>query len=396
MEGNHSGTVGGTQDYDVKSFAADVSYNMGSTVPATDILMWLDSLKVSTMRDLYQIIGLIDMWDLCLTMSGKPKLSCQVNVRASAKAWAVQNYQPTPFNLCPTCQQRDIECGNVPPDDKCPNETKCGSCGANLTCIDGKCVAPPCVPQTCSNAGAECGKIPDGCGGTVDCGKCPRGKVCGMGGPNKCGVVQRKRIVAPWQRYDAGGFQIKPFESCVAEMDATMPESDKMSACSLLLDPNTSYEDLVEYAAELEKNKFPNAAKKFKDAAALKKPAEKYPPPPAETSNTLAWVLGSIGAVVAVGAVAYFATRKPGRVGSNPAKMSGYKSFGPALKHAVALARELDKIHYVAVRSDGFHLDTAKPRSEWDDEYVLVKPDGTAERWARSEGTWKKLRVLNA
>jgi hypothetical protein len=44
------------------------------------------------------------------------------------------------------------------------------------------------MPQTCQGAGADCGKIGDGCGGVVDCGACPNGKICGGGGvANKCG-----------------------------------------------------------------------------------------------------------------------------------------------------------------------------------------------------------------
>lgn len=48
-----------------------------------------------------------------------------------------------------------------------------------------------CVPATCSASGAQCGEIPDGCGGKVDCGAaCPQGQFCGGAGPNKCGSEQ--------------------------------------------------------------------------------------------------------------------------------------------------------------------------------------------------------------
>jgi hypothetical protein len=45
---------------------------------------------------------------------------------------------------------------------------------------------PPCVPGTCAAVGAECGRIPDGCGGVLDCGECSTG-YCGGGGTNRCG-----------------------------------------------------------------------------------------------------------------------------------------------------------------------------------------------------------------
>jgi len=449
MVQNHAGHVGITDAWEVDIFASDVAYGIGPTVKTSDVVAWLTSINVLKMTDLYQKLGMLDEWDLCSLISGStPILKCQKPVRDNAKAWAIQNYKPVPsgFNLCPTCQQRGIECGNVPPDSKCPNETKCGACGANLTCVDGKCVAPPCVPQTCAQAGAECGSVPDGCGGVINCGKCPSGKTCGAGGPNKCGTdpnapisqhsrthtfdpVQKgkkktkpqdskkrfdwstgnqrqkteepeessgQQVVLPWvpdpgtKWVGAGGFQLKAFEDCLAAMDTTMPESDKMSACSLLLDPETSYEDLTGFGATLEQNKFPIAAKMFKDAAALKKPAEENPPPPPpSTSNTLAWVLGGLGAVAAVGAVAYFATRKPGRASSNPAKMSGYKNMPAAMRHAASLARELGVDHYLAVRSDGFHIETEPPRNAWDDEYVQFKPNGETVHWLLGKQGWK-------
>jgi hypothetical protein len=56
----------------------------------------------------------------------------------------------------------------------------------------GSCVPPPkaCVPITQCPAAADCGYVEDGCGGLVECGKCPTGEACGVGNPpvpNKCG-----------------------------------------------------------------------------------------------------------------------------------------------------------------------------------------------------------------
>ena len=56
------------------------------------------------------------------------------------------------------------------------------ACRTNQSCCSGACVngAPPgtkpfgvcCTPTTCAAQGATCGTIPDGCGGTLNCGTC--------------------------------------------------------------------------------------------------------------------------------------------------------------------------------------------------------------------------------
>jgi hypothetical protein len=46
-----------------------------------------------------------------------------------------------------------------------------------------------CVPKGCP-AGANCGIVADGCGGTVSCGKCTPPDTCGgQGVANVCGHV---------------------------------------------------------------------------------------------------------------------------------------------------------------------------------------------------------------
>jgi hypothetical protein len=46
------------------------------------------------------------------------------------------------------------------------------------------------APRTCASVGANCGVIGDGCGGTVDCGKCVSPETCGGGGQaNVCGRI---------------------------------------------------------------------------------------------------------------------------------------------------------------------------------------------------------------
>jgi hypothetical protein len=46
-----------------------------------------------------------------------------------------------------------------------------------------------CTPTTCAAHGANCGSIPDGCGGTLTCGTCTAPQTCGGGGTsNVCGT----------------------------------------------------------------------------------------------------------------------------------------------------------------------------------------------------------------
>jgi hypothetical protein len=51
--------------------------------------------------------------------------------------------------------------------------------------------AGPCEPQTCEDQNFECGPADDGCGGTILCGTCPEGEMCGGGGvPHQCDVCE--------------------------------------------------------------------------------------------------------------------------------------------------------------------------------------------------------------
>ena len=61
------------------------------------------------------------------------------------------------------------------------------------TCTEPGCKADaPCQPKTCKELGAECGKIDDGCGTKLDCGKCQSPKQCGGSGTaNKCGKPEK-------------------------------------------------------------------------------------------------------------------------------------------------------------------------------------------------------------
>jgi hypothetical protein len=62
-------------------------------------------------------------------------------------------------------------CGTLP--DGCGGTVNCGGCLVGVCRTDGTC----CIPSaTCS--GRVCGTVPDGCGGTPSCGTCPVGLQC--------------------------------------------------------------------------------------------------------------------------------------------------------------------------------------------------------------------------
>lgn len=98
---------------------------------------------------------------------------------------------PDPDACVPvTCSQAGAECGTI--DDGCGGTLSCGSCTAPQTCGGGGtpnvCGQTACVPKTCEALGANCGWANDGCGTQVNCGSCPVTQTCGGGGtPNVCG-----------------------------------------------------------------------------------------------------------------------------------------------------------------------------------------------------------------
>lgn len=54
-----------------------------------------------------------------------------------------------------------------------------------------------CTPTTCAAAGAQCGTISDGCGGTLTCGDCTAPDVCGVSLANVCGAATTPTAPAP-------------------------------------------------------------------------------------------------------------------------------------------------------------------------------------------------------
>ena len=80
----------------------------------------------------------------------------------------------------PDCAGRD--CGANGCDGSCRSCTAPSTCGGGNPGVPGVC---GCTPNTCAAQGGACGTIPDGCGGTLDCGSC----VCSSSGVCGTSVV---------------------------------------------------------------------------------------------------------------------------------------------------------------------------------------------------------------
>ena len=93
-----------------------------------------------------------------------------------------------------TCEEAEAECGNVP--DGCGGILNCGGCGDGSECgivADNECtrLVDLCIPVDKDEACAdkECGKEGDGCGGTYNCGSCKDGEGCGVKAAFQCDPV---------------------------------------------------------------------------------------------------------------------------------------------------------------------------------------------------------------
>jgi hypothetical protein len=96
-----------------------------------------------------------------------------------------------------TCADAGANCGPI--GDGCGGSLNCGSCAAPFICggagTPSVCGNPyvgdgglACTPRTCADVGANCGPVGDGCGGLLDCGACSAPYICGGGGtPSVCG-----------------------------------------------------------------------------------------------------------------------------------------------------------------------------------------------------------------
>jgi hypothetical protein len=92
-----------------------------------------------------------------------------------------------------TCEAQGAQCGSIP--DGCGGKLECGTCEAETQCGGGganRCGTDPCTARTCMELGAACGYASDGCAEAIHCGTCPAPLSCGGAGTaNQCGCVPR-------------------------------------------------------------------------------------------------------------------------------------------------------------------------------------------------------------
>ena len=85
-----------------------------------------------------------------------------------------------------------VACVTSEPPVSPPSCTKqCGTacCGKEESCDEETNTCVACELKSCQALGKNCGKIPDGCAGILNCGTCSGGQLCGGGGaPNVCGT----------------------------------------------------------------------------------------------------------------------------------------------------------------------------------------------------------------
>lgn len=77
-----------------------------------------------------------------------------------------------------TCEAVTASCGSLP--DGCGGTLECGTCGEGSVCEANRCVSS-CTPTTCDAQGAMCGSVDDGCGTALHCGACGEGQACSEG-----------------------------------------------------------------------------------------------------------------------------------------------------------------------------------------------------------------------
>ncbi|HEU5055035.1 MAG TPA: hypothetical protein VFU21_00860 [Kofleriaceae bacterium] len=79
-----------------------------------------------------------------------------------------------------TCETRGYDCGTA--WDGCTGTIECGTCAEGFVCGGASPNVCSCEPTTCQDLLVNCGTIDDGCGGTVACGDCAAPAGCGDGG----------------------------------------------------------------------------------------------------------------------------------------------------------------------------------------------------------------------
>jgi hypothetical protein len=128
---------------------------------------------------------------------------CATGTRCGGPGAPSKCVSPNKGTMCTpkTCADLGVECG--PAGDGCGGEIQCGTCmvgqqcgavGHPSQCVQAVATGPDggaCIKLTCADylkQNKDCGTQSDGCGGTLDCGKCVDPEFCGGGGPSKCAV----------------------------------------------------------------------------------------------------------------------------------------------------------------------------------------------------------------
>jgi hypothetical protein len=87
-----------------------------------------------------------------------------------------------------TCGRQGDGCGNILECGSCESPAFCGGNGPNNCGLGAEDGGSICVPKTCAELGASCGTQGDGCGNVLNCGSCTSPQFCGGNGPNQCGL----------------------------------------------------------------------------------------------------------------------------------------------------------------------------------------------------------------
>ncbi|MFL5347589.1 MAG: tryptophan synthase alpha chain [Hyalangium sp.] len=124
-------------------------------------------------------------WGLCLV--GLWLSACNTTVMPGDESAGRQRSLCQPM----TCESQGMDCGIT--IDGCGGTLHCGDCPEGRVCGGGGtpnvCAPAPCQPGTCGSLGKNCGAASDGCGGTLQCGTCTAPQTCGGGGlANVCGL----------------------------------------------------------------------------------------------------------------------------------------------------------------------------------------------------------------
>lgn len=132
-------------------------------------------------------------WSLVVALAscGDPAASGAGSDAESKKDASVDDAKSDAPTVCVpvTCATMEAECGAIP--DGCGGKVACGVCEAGAQCGGAgpnRCGSGTCTPLTCADLGAACGYVSDGCSDAIECGACPPPLSCGGAGTaNQCG-----------------------------------------------------------------------------------------------------------------------------------------------------------------------------------------------------------------